>query len=336
MHTLINDIKKFKSLSIVGLEKNTGKTECLKYILNKFKDSDHTIALTSIGIDGESVDQVKNTHKPEIELYNGDIFVTSEKHYRQRRLVAEILNVSEEQTSLGRLITARVRNRGKVLISGPAHTKGIKSVINQMDSYNVNTTLIDGALSRLSLGSPAVAEGIILSTGAAVSNNIPQLVKKTKFVYDLINLELFDSPLKEELIKIQSGIWAVDADETIHNLNIPSVFMLDKNRDKIFAYGSTIFASGAISDKLLEFLRVQKNAKDIVLIIKDFTKIFVTPQVLNAFLRKGGQIKVLMKTNLLAITINPVSPQGFNLDSDILKQKIQNVIDIPVYDIKRL
>lgn len=43
-----------------------------------------------------------------------------------------------------------------------------------------------------------------------------------------------------------------------------------------------------------------------------------------------------MKTNLLAITINPVSPQGFKLDSDILKQKIQDVINIPVYDIKRL
>ena len=34
----INDIATFKSLSIVGLEKNTGKTECLNYILGRLKD----------------------------------------------------------------------------------------------------------------------------------------------------------------------------------------------------------------------------------------------------------------------------------------------------------
>ena len=31
----INDILKHNSLSIVGLQKNTGKTECLKYVLER-------------------------------------------------------------------------------------------------------------------------------------------------------------------------------------------------------------------------------------------------------------------------------------------------------------
>ena len=34
----IEDILKHKSLSIVGLEKNTGKTECLNYVLSRLKD----------------------------------------------------------------------------------------------------------------------------------------------------------------------------------------------------------------------------------------------------------------------------------------------------------
>lgn len=66
-------------LAIVGLEKNTGKTECLNYILRRIKDSADRFALTSIGIDGENRDQVCQTPKPEIIVPEGMIFVTSEK-----------------------------------------------------------------------------------------------------------------------------------------------------------------------------------------------------------------------------------------------------------------
>lgn len=50
----VDDISDYRSLAIVGLEKNTGKTECLNYILRRIKDSADRFALTSIGIDGET------------------------------------------------------------------------------------------------------------------------------------------------------------------------------------------------------------------------------------------------------------------------------------------
>lgn len=332
----IEDILKYKSLSIVGLEKNTGKTECLNYVLRRLKDTGRQIALTSIGIDGETVDQVKNTHKPEIELQEGTIFLTSEMHYSQKHIVSEVMDVSEQHTSLGRLITARAKGTGKVLISGPADTTWLKTIIKDMASLNVDHTIVDGALSRLSLGSPAVTESIVLATGAAVSCNIPQLVKKTKFVYDLINIEEYETSIKDELINISQGIWAIDADGVLHDLDIPSVFLLEKNKDKLFNHGTVIYVTGAISDKLLNLLRIQKNVKDIVLVVKDFTKIFVTPLAYNAYLKRGGQIKVLMRTNLIAVTVNPVSPDGYVLDSETLRKSMTEALQIPVYDIKKL
>ena len=36
---IIDDILRYQSLSIVGLEKNTGKTECLKYVLERIPRS---------------------------------------------------------------------------------------------------------------------------------------------------------------------------------------------------------------------------------------------------------------------------------------------------------
>ena len=94
----IDDILRYQSLSIVGLEKNTGKTECLKYVLERLPLEHKRIAVTSIGIDGETTDQVTRTQKPEITLRPGMYFGTSEMHYRQRRLVSELIDVSDVNT----------------------------------------------------------------------------------------------------------------------------------------------------------------------------------------------------------------------------------------------
>ena len=54
----IKDILQHRSLSIVGLEKNTGKTVCLNYILHRMNELGVHVGVTSIGVDGEQVDAV--------------------------------------------------------------------------------------------------------------------------------------------------------------------------------------------------------------------------------------------------------------------------------------
>lgn len=330
------DILKYRSLSIVGLEKNTGKTECLNYVLKRLEHSGKQLALTSIGIDGESIDQVTFTQKPEIELYENLIFVTSEKHYREKKLVAETLSVSDRHTALGRLVTARAKGRGKVIFSGPPDSVWLKQTIDAMQAYNVDITIVDGALSRLSPGSPAVTESMILATGAAVSANIPMLVRKTTFVHNLILLETFEGAVSGQLQNLANGIYAIDDQWSIHNLDIPSVFLLEKHRDKLFGHGNTLFVTGAVSDSLLNFLRVQKNIEEIVLIVRDFTRIFVTPEAYYAFIKKGGCIRVLLRTRLIAVCVNPVSPEGFVLNSHQLCESMSESLNIPVYDIRKI
>lgn len=331
---LIDEILKCHSLSIVGLEKNTGKTECLNYILSRVKDSGKRFAVTSIGVDGESRDQICQSPKPEIELFEGMLFVTSEKHYREKRLTAEILDVSEVRTSLGRLVTAQVVNSGKVLLSGPVDTFTLKTLIGNVLYFGADHVIIDGALSRLSLAAPAVTDAMILTTGAAVSRNIPQLVRKTRYVYDLICLGMTDQQSYDKLHEKEEGVWAIDENGEEHDLHIPSVFMLDKYGDNIFKYGRRIYVAGAVSDKLLEFMRMQKEPVE--LIARDFTRIFARPESFYAFIRQGGSLKVLLQTRLLAVCINPQSPDGYCLDSDILREAMQQELDVPVFDIRKI
>lgn len=329
----VENIRNYRSLAIVGLEKNTGKTVCLNYLLRRLHELGISTAVTSIGVDGEKVDSVYATAKPEITLYEGMQFITSEQHYFQRGLVSKILAVDERRTALGRLVTAQALTQGKVLLSGAATTGLLRSQIDDFKRAGVQLTVVDGALSRLSLASPTVTEAMILATGAAVSPNIQQLVSKTRFAYRLINLEEAPEMLRLSFAQASLGLWAVDEAGEVHDLNIPSAFLLGRGEENLFRYGSTLFAAGAVSDRLLKYLSRQPNVKDIVLVVQDFTKLFITLEAYAEFTRRGGTIQVLQRSHLMAVCLNPTSPQGYTLNSAEACRQLSEALECPVYDV---
>jgi len=314
------------------MAKNTGKTVCLNYVLDQLRTTDKVIAVTSIGLDGEKTDQVTQTEKPEVTLAVGTYFVTTEYHYRQRQLLSEICQLSEDTTSLGRLVTARVLQEGKVILAGPSSTGRIRTLIGELRELGVDLTIVDGALSRKSPASPAVTDGLILTTGAAIAPDLNSIVSKTKFVYQLTQLSEYEVDNRDELMQYESGIYALE-EGGAHRLPIASSLLFTKCKDILFSHGNTLFISGIVTDNMLDYLRMQPNVNDIQLIVKDFTKIFVTPFVLQGFLQKGGCLRVLKRPNLLAMCINPTSPSGFKLESEQLRAALRQVVGVPVYDV---
>ncbi len=332
----IPEVLKYRTVSIIGVEKNTGKTECLNYILGKLCREHKRIAVTSIGLDGERVDQVSLTAKPEITLYEGMLFSTSEKHYRERHLISEVIDVSRECTALGKVVTAKALSSGTVLLSGPSTSSSLRQWTEELQSkYGAELCLIDGALSRKSLASPALSQAIILATGAAYSAHIPTLVRHTRFLYDLIALEPAVSPVSIQMSQLRQGIWAIDNKGQLRDLNLPSAFALDKMEGDLFTHGTRFFLSGALNNRFLQFIVQNGQADKAEIIVPDFTRIFITPELFYAYTKQGGRISVLQKTKLIAVCINPVSPQGYTLHSEKLSQAMEAALGIPVYDIKK-
>lgn len=306
----VGEILRHRSVSIVGLAKNAGKTECLNYIIRRLPVDYFNVAVTSIGIDGETTDQVTGTAKPEITVREGMFFATSEKHFRQKRPLSELYDVSEEDTALGRTVTAKALQEGKVLLSGPSSASALKRWMSSLKVFGIDLILIDGALSRLSTASPAVSEAMVLSTGAAYSANIRELVSRTAFVVELIRLPVYAGPEP--------------------SLRVSSFSSLDAG---VLKGHRVIEVEGALTDRLLQMAKNGLGDGELELVVGDFTKIFCSQELYRAFLRRGGMISVRMKSELIAVCVNPVAPNGIVLDSDILCSELSQKLGLPVYDI---
>lgn len=340
----IEELIKYKSCSIVGLEKNTGKTECFNYVLQRLPLENKRVAVSSIGIDGETTDQVTKTAKPEIFLREGVYFGTSEKHYLMKRLSAELLEITNENTSLGNIIIGKALTPGKILLSGPSSTNGLRRWMDEMKKYDIDLTIIDGALSRMSLASPTVSESMILATGAAYSANINTLVQKTAFVVQMINLDLTSEDNREVFNDIKNGVWAIDADadtdsdfmkgRRLVDLKVASSLSININTDGLKKC-KTLFVSGALTDNFINHIRQNKIFNETEIVVRDFTKIFLTPMTYNSFVNGRRKITVLQKSKLIAVCVNPTSPNGIVLDSEKLCKTLSEVIKLPVYDLKK-
>lgn len=335
----VSALTQLRSLSIVGMAKNTGKTECLNYVLRRLHEDfpQVSLALTSIGIDGERRDQVTQTDEPEICLHPGTIFVTAEKFYRNKMVAAEVVGVDERYTtSLGRAIYAKSRGTGKVLIVGPASTGGLKHIIKKMRDCNVDLTIIDGALSRISLAAPSVSEGMILATGAAYSAQPEELIRKTHHRHRLIQLPEY--PLRaiaETLGDVEKGIFVLDTEGNIFETGFLSALSdhIWQDRDWL-QHGDTLFVAGVVSDQLLDKLRMIDSHR--VLVVRDFTRPFASPLAVDKYLASRRELRVLYGTRLMALTFNPLAPSGYRLDSEKMCARLQDSLGVPVYDVRKL
>ena len=332
----ISELLKYKSCSIVGLEKNTGKTECLNYVMQRLPLREKRVAVSSIGIDGETTDQVTKTAKPEIFLREGMFFGTSEKHYLMKQLTSELLEITDETTSLGNIVIGKTMTPGKILLSGPSSSNGIRRWMDTMKKYDVDLILVDGALSRMSLASPTVSESMILATGAAYSANINTLVQKTAFVVQMINLNLTSEENYNRFFDIRNGVWAVDGNGSgmLVDLKVASSLSININTEGLKKC-KTLYVSGALTDNFINHIRQNKIFNETEIVVRDFTKIFLTPMTYNTFVNGKRKITVMQKSKLIAVCVNPTSPNGIILDSEKLCKTLSDAINLPVYDLKK-
>lgn len=171
-------------LGIAGTAKNTGKTTALNALLEEAHVRRVAVAVTSIGYDGESVDNVTGLPKPRIVLQPGTVATTSVACLPGTGY--EMVEETEWSTALGRVLIVRCIEAAPIVLAGPSTRRDLAAIVERMRGLGPSLTLIDGALNRLAPMS--VASALVLATGAARTDDLSLLARETAAIESIFSL----------------------------------------------------------------------------------------------------------------------------------------------------
>ena len=299
---LRKEIGSVKTLSIVGMCKNAGKTTALNWVLRQGDAG--VLGLTSIGRDGESTDVVTGTEKPGIFIRRGTMIATAKDMLRLGDITMEVLMTTGIPTPLGEVVIVRARSDGYVQLAGPSITAQLRTVSQYFFELGADQSIIDGALGRKSLGARAVAEGVILCTGASYHSSMEKTVADTLHIYRLMNLP------KAETIP-EAGEFAQSIKER-----------------------GEAYVTGALTDTMVVPLLKSGALRGGRLVVADPSKVLLSPDTLDKLDVRGVKLLTETAARTLCVTVNPFSAYGWKYDKDAFMRAMTEAIDAPVIDVK--
>jgi len=183
------------------MSKNAGKTTAMNYVIKKH--SPDTLALTSIGLDGETLDQITFLPKPKIHVFKGMIAATAKDTLKHANFSYRILKDLNMPSAMGDILIIEILSEGNILLAGPTTKKELNKIITSLKTIRLNI-LVDGALNRKTFAATPLIDLRLKDFTLIVDDATKLLINQKSFQYLNklnINLEVIH-PLMLDLITV--------------------------------------------------------------------------------------------------------------------------------------
>ncbi len=328
-----------KSVSVVGLAKNAGKTVAVNTIIRQCVEAGVTLGLSSLGYDGEKIDVLSRLAKPRIFVPEGTILATAADTLPRAAAGLEILATTNYITALGEVMLVRARESGHVEVAGPDSLAEMRHCIAAMQGLGCRLVLVDGALDRIGSAAPTITDGTVLATGAVAGGNMRRILIRSMHVKAILSLPGVSDPALRATAgaACQAGQLLVVDSAGVRQLPLISAI---GHAAAVISHLSpaepfSLVVPGAITDSLLgELLYHPRLVKQIRLVSPDPTHVFVGPEIWQKFLHFGGRVEVLKPITILAVTVNPTAPAGKSYaPREFALELARALAPLPVYDL---
>ena len=305
------------TVAVMGMTKNTGKTVTLNHLLNQADAADTAVGITSIGRDGEERDQVFSIPKPPVLVWPGCLVATARDTLLRSNIRWKQIGGSGIDSPMGEILIVRARDHGEMEIAGASRSHDQHKVIALLKQCGAALVILDGALGRSHHASPAIADGVVLATGAAINGGgggIQDVVRKTRDRLAILGIAEVDTQLAALVQPLFEhggvGVWNADGevlfDARIATLNAAATLL--ELPAKAMA---TIAVSGAVGRALWQAVSTLLGRHPgLTLVVADGTKLFVDATEVALFTKKGGRLLARRGIRIAGITLNPFSPFG--------------------------
>lgn len=311
-----------QTLAVMGMTKNTGKTVCLNHLLAQAHADRIALGLTSIGRDGEERDQVFSIPKPPVLVTPGCLVATATDTLLRAKTRVKHIDTTGIRSPMGDIVIVKVLDAGEMEVAGASRSQDQLTVIRLLKQCGADMVLLDGALGRSQHASPALADGVVLATGAAIGGGIQDVLRKTQDRLAILGVSTAPPHLAKLVKPVFDqggiGIWDQQGGCLFHEA-IPTINAAPVLQTLKLTSVSTLAVSGAVGKLLWQAIQaLLTQHPGLTLVVSDGTKLFIDAIDLKTFERQGGQVLAYRGIRLLGITVNPFSPTGTSLDAQAL------------------
>lgn len=316
--------RSLQTVAVMGMSKNTGKTVCLNHLLQQAQQDHIAVGLTSIGRDGEDRDEVFAIPKPPVSVTPGCLVATARDTLVRAKVRTKLIGVTGIDSPMGEILIVKALEAGAMEVAGPSRSQDQHTVITLLKQCGAELVLLDGALGRSQHASPAIADGVILASGAALGGGMGDVLRKTRDRLAILGIAPAPADVAERVQATFAqggvGVWNHRGqclfNEPIASLNAgPVLLALQAQADGDVLEGEGDIAMLAVSGAVGQMLWRAVSAlldhhPGLTLVVADGTKLFIDAADVAAFERRGGRLLAMRGIHLLGVTLNPFSPFG--------------------------
>lgn len=316
-----NIIRNYDVIGIIGLSKNSGKTTTLNYLLSLF--STEKIGLTSIGLDGESFDQVNFLPKPKIYLKENMVVATASTCLNVDDQYYEVLDDTNIMTALGEVVIVRILKSCQFVIAGPTTNKELGKVMDKMKPY-VDKLFVDGAFNRMTFANLSLLDGICLAAGASYHIDMEETIKQTLWIEKAMSL-----PKTHQDLKLLQKPMTIKT-------NTQTLYHVEKNITHLSQFHPNsiewIYIGGAVTHKLVDGI-IKRKDTHLTIIADDWTKFLFDHRTSKHLETLNIQLEVIKSSQLLMVTVNPFSPSNHHYEKTLFLKRMKNTLTTPVFNV---
>ena len=308
-----------QTLAVMGMTKNTGKTVTLNALLRHAAAAQVAVGVTSIGRDGEDHDEVFLIPKPLILVWPGALVATARATLERSRAGFELLHATGITSPMGEIVIVKMIERGEMEIAGASRGADQRKVIELLRLHGARLVLLDGALGRSQHASPAIAQGVILATGAALGGSMDDVLRKTRARLAVLGIEQADESTRERCREVFCfggvGLWNAHG-EVLLRANIATLNSATTLLEYMEHELATIALSGAVGRNVWQaLLTLARRHTSLCVVVADGTKLFIDNADIRAFEKLGARLLAYDPIRINGISLNPFSPFGGSFEA---------------------
>jgi hypothetical protein len=286
--------------------------------------------ITSIGLDGEDIDQVTFLEKPQIYVRTDDIIATAKDTLNQFNAEYEIIEETNIFTAIGKIVICKILKPGKALVAGPSLVSDMSILIDKLKSLYDYKIFIDGAFFRQSFAS--ISETTVLVIGANAAFDMDQTIEYAKLTYQKLTLPVI--PKQYLWVKDKEHISMMISNEK-RVLSIDTVIgHVDEILNEDHYDLEMLFLPKSLTDEFVEKWIHTNHKFNFDLILKSGINIQLSDQNLKNLFKLNARIYVTNSIDVAQVCINPFSPRGYEYDEVMFKEKLSLALNRKVINVK--